>query len=405
MLHVLLYFFLGYCSFEIPSNLILKSINPGTWFSRIMITWGFVSMMQAWVTNYTGLMICRTFLGVCEAGFFPGIAYYLTLWFNRRERASKLSYIIAMQCVAGMFGGLFAYAILQLEGKIPIHGWSLLFIVEGVPTILVGVLAYFTVTNSPDTAEWLTIEEREFIKLRVKAPPRKPITLKDVINGIINPQVLMFGLMYFCFHNCSYGLSFYNVPIINNFVKDPLTANALSIPLYAVALIVVVTISQLADRSRSYCFYLTLAGSMSALGYLLMGIALNRTNDFGFGYFSMILANAGSSSIIPNLVGWMTSSVVGSTETAAGIAFIVSFGNSAGTTAPYILSRSTEQTGTYGTGAYEIMALTILGIIVTQILEYYYPFSRIVQQAEQQDSRIGYGNTAKSESSIELETR
>jgi len=144
---------------------------------------------------------------------------------------------------------------------------------------------------------------------------------------------------------------------------------------------------------------------MSALGYLLMGIALNRTNDFGFGYFSMILANAGSSSIIPNLVGWMTSSVVGSTETAAGIAFIVSFGNSAGTTAPYILSRSTEQTGTYGTGAYEIMALTILGIIVTQILEYYYPFSRIVQQAEQQDSRIGYGNTAKSDSSIELETR
>jgi len=389
---VSLYTFLGYCTFEIPSNLVLKGVNPGIWFARIMVSWGLVSLLQAWCTSYAGLMICRLVLGICEAGFFPGIAYYLTLWYNRRERATQLSYVLAMQCVAGMVAGLIAFGALRLDGHHGLKGWSWVFIVEGAPTMAVGIIAYFWITGSPDRATWLTQAEKEFIKTRVRTPPKKPTTLQDVMKSIMDMKIFLFGLMYFCFHNSSYGLSFYNVPIIQKSIPDPLTANAYSVPLYAVAFVVVLFTAYFADRNKHYAFWIMFSGTLSAVGYLLIGISLTYTpHNFGFKYFSMIVANAGSSSITPNLVGWMTSGVVGSTEMAAATAFIVSFGNCAGATAPFILSTRYAHTGGYAQGTYIIMGLVLFGVFLTGILQYFYPFSQTVKKADEEDLRSGYG--------------
>jgi len=208
----------------------------------------------------------------------------------------------------------------------------------------------------------------------------------------MDKRLFLFGTMYFCFHNSSYGLTFYNVPIIQKSIPNLLDANAYSVPLYAVAFVVVLITAYFADKHKHYSYWIIFSGSLAALGYLLIGISLTHTpTNFGFKYFSMIVANAGALSITPNLVGWMTSGVVGSTEMAAGTAFIVSFGNAAGATAPFILSTQLNKSGGYSTGSYGIMGLVLFGILLTIILQYFYPFSQTVKKAEEEDLRTGYG--------------
>lgn len=161
-------FFFTYCLFEIPSNLLLKRFRPSIWLPSIVVAWGTVMTLMGLVQNYHGLLIARLFLGVAEAGLYPGVAYYLTMWYCTEELAFRQGLFFSAASVAGAFSGLLAYAIAKMDGVGGYAGWRWIFILEGLLTVIVAVMAFFVLHDFPDTANFLSVEEKAWVVRRLK---------------------------------------------------------------------------------------------------------------------------------------------------------------------------------------------------------------------------------------------
>lgn len=161
-------FFFTYSAFEIPSNLLLKRFRPSIWLPSIMVAWGTVMTLMGLVRNYHGLLVARSFLGVAEAGLYPGVAYYLTMWYCTEELAFRQGLFFSAASVAGAFSGLLAYAIAKMDGVGGYAGWRWIFILEGLLTIVVAVISFFVLYDFPETASFLTTEEKAWVIYRLK---------------------------------------------------------------------------------------------------------------------------------------------------------------------------------------------------------------------------------------------
>jgi|TARA_R110002003_G_scaffold144_5_gene13357 MFS family permease len=161
-------FFFTYAAFEVPSNLLLKKLRPSVWLPTIMVAWGVVMTLMGIVQSYEGLLIARIFLGVTEAGLFPGVAYYITMWYARHEAQFRQALFFSAASVAGAFSGLLAFGIAHMDGVGNLAGWRWIFILEGILTVVVAIVAYFTLFDFPETASFLTEEERAFVVYRLK---------------------------------------------------------------------------------------------------------------------------------------------------------------------------------------------------------------------------------------------
>lgn len=161
-------FFFTYAAFEVPSNLLLKKLRPSVWLPSIMVAWGTVMTLMGIVQNYHGLLIARIFLGVTEAGLFPGVAYYLTMWYCRHEIQFRQAMFFSAASIAGAFSGLLAFGIAKMDGVGGYEGWRWIFILEGIVTVLVAIWAFFALYDFPETASFLTEEERAFVIYRLK---------------------------------------------------------------------------------------------------------------------------------------------------------------------------------------------------------------------------------------------
>jgi sugar phosphate permease len=161
-------FFFTYCAFEIPSNLLLKRFRPSIWLPSIMVAWGTVMTLMGLVKNYHGLLIARLFLGVAEAGLYPGVAYYLTMWYCTEELAFRQGLFFSAASIAGAFSGLLAYLIAKMNGVGGLAGWQWIFILEGLLTVVVAIASFFILHDFPDTAGFLTTEEKAWVVHRLK---------------------------------------------------------------------------------------------------------------------------------------------------------------------------------------------------------------------------------------------
>ncbi|CAG8449988.1 9702_t:CDS:2, partial [Scutellospora calospora] len=162
-------FFIGYVLFEIPSNLILFKVRPSIWIPSTMVAWGITMSLMAFVNSYSTLMITRFFLGVFEAGLVPGMVYYITLWYKRYEQSFRIGTILSGASIAGAFSGLLAYAIVNFANEnSKLKGWQLVFLIDGLVTVIVAFVAYFCVEDYPEEAEWLSNEERELAISRLR---------------------------------------------------------------------------------------------------------------------------------------------------------------------------------------------------------------------------------------------
>ncbi|KAG0214792.1 hypothetical protein BGX28_001427 [Mortierella sp. GBA30] len=160
-------FFLAYCVFEMPSNWILVRVGPRTWIPILMVVWGAISLSLAWVTSFPTLIVARFALGTAEAGFVPGVLFYLTLFYKRSEHSLRISIFLCFNLLAGAFGGLLAALISKLSGKLGLQGWQWIFIVEAIPTILLALLAWVFMSPSPATASFLTDDEKVYATRRI----------------------------------------------------------------------------------------------------------------------------------------------------------------------------------------------------------------------------------------------
>src|SRR5688572_14565144 len=156
-------FFLGYCLFEIPSNLVLDRVGARLWIARIMIVWGLVSMATMFISGVTSFMVARVLLGIAEAGFFPGMVLYLTYWVAAAERARTNALFMMAAPVSVIVGAPVSEALLQLDGTLGLHGWQWLFLIEGLPAVVLGILALRVFTDRPEKADWLPPADRDWL--------------------------------------------------------------------------------------------------------------------------------------------------------------------------------------------------------------------------------------------------
>lgn len=195
----LVVFYAPYILFEIPSNVLMKRFNPHVWLSGCITAFGIVMLGQAFVKSYGGLIATRFFLGFAEAGIFPGSFYLISFWYKREEAQKRFTIYWSSVILAGAFGGLLATAISRMDGLRGMAAWQWIFCLEGIASILVGIAAYFFVTDFPKEASWLTPEEKAFLteKTRSDESHVAPVTVKDVVHYLSDIRSHLGAIMYF----------------------------------------------------------------------------------------------------------------------------------------------------------------------------------------------------------------
>ena len=235
-------FFAGYILFEVPSNLALQRFGARIWIARIMISWGIVAIAMAFVSGETSFYVLRFLLGVAEAGFFPGIILYLTYWFPARERARIVSLFMAAVPLATLVGGPVSGALLEMHGLLGLKGWHWLFIIEGLPAVILGMIALKFLDDGPEHASWLNKDERKALAatLAAEAKATRAVGYAELGQALTRPRVLVLGFLYFCIVIGFYGVSFWMPQVIQTYGLDPLEIGFLTaIPFFFAAIAMV----------------------------------------------------------------------------------------------------------------------------------------------------------------------
>lgn len=330
-------FFVPYVIFEIPSNIFMKWLSPRVWLSGCMFMFGLAAICQGLVTNYGGLLATRFFLGVFEAGMFPGCFYLIGMWYKRSEAQRRYSFFFSSTTLAGAFGGLLASVIGKMDHMRGYRGWRWIFILEGVLTCVVALFFFFMISSFPEDATWLSAEERAYVKARLQADQgrsaaERKITIRDVGRVFKDYKVLLGGLMYFGLIVPAYGYAFFAPQIISTFKYSPIQTQLRSVPPWACAFGFAMIIAFLSDYTR-HRFLFTIAPLCVAIAGF--GILITVHDNVNLQYGALFLVAMGCYSAMPVIVCWFNMNLGGHHRRSVGTAWQVGFGNIGGIIATY----------------------------------------------------------------------
>ncbi|KAH8753966.1 MFS nicotinic acid transporter [Hyaloscypha finlandica] len=337
-------FFFTYCAFEIPSNLLLKRFRPSIWLPSIMVAWGTVMTLMGLVKSYHGLLVARIFLGVAEAGLYPGVAYYLTMWYCTEELALRQGLFFSAASVAGAFSGLLAYAIAKMHGVGGLAGWQWIFILEGLLTVVVAILAFFILHDFPDTAGFLSVEEKAWVVHRLKYQGSKKsgrnvaetehFEWKYVVKALTDWQLYLSLFMYWGIVCPLYGISLFLPTIIKQLGYTSTTAQLLTIPIYCTAAVLAIIVCWLSDkaakRGASRWPYVFFPMCAILVGFLMALAGSAHGGVPGVVYAGVFIATCGIYPAFPGNITWISNNLAGSYKRAAGMAFQIGLGNLGG---------------------------------------------------------------------------
>jgi D-galactonate transporter len=359
-------FFIAYFIFEVPSNLMLERFGARKWIARIMLSWGILSGAMAFIPaiaratgmgNEYSFYLIRVLLGVAEAGFFPGIIFYLTLWYPSVYRARIVGYFMAAIPLSTVIGAPISGALLYLHGGLGLAGWQWMFIVEAVPAILLAFVVFFYLTDRPADATWLAPDERRWLAERLDSERRQREQVREytVAQVMIDPRVLGLSLVYFGAVATNYGLSFFLPQIVQAFGFNTLLTGLISATPYVVGVIGMVWWGRRSDRLVERRFHTAFPLFVAAAG-IAISTALD---DPLLKMISLCVAGFGIFACLP--VFWtLPTAFLSGAAAAAGIAVINSIGNLAGFAGPFAMGWIKDHTGSYAGG---LLLLAGLGII------------------------------------------
>jgi sugar phosphate permease len=348
-------FFIGYVLLEVPSNLLLRRHGARRAFARIMVLWGLVSVAMIAVSSVGQFYALRFLLGVFEAGFFPGVVFYITLWFPRQRRAGILSVFYAGVAVAGMVGGLFSGWIMRgMDGILGLHGWQWMFAVEGAPAVLLGLIAWFWLDDSPGKAAWLSDSEKRRLADDIGAE-RAEIrhTLGDALR---DPRTYLFSFVYFSLTSALLLLLFWMPLMIQGFgIKDVVRISLLSIIPNAIGAVGVILIARHSDRTGERRWHFAACAIGGALALLLMTLH--------FQSLAVMLGLLSAAALLiyaAHPVFWsVPASYYAGAGAAGALALISSIGVSSGMISPWIVGQIRTATGSTDGAMYLLAALLI----------------------------------------------
>jgi ACS family tartrate transporter-like MFS transporter len=367
-------FFIAYFIFEVPSNLLLERFGARKWIARIMLSWGFLSGTMAFIPaiaratglgNENSFYLLRVLLGVAEAGFFPGIIFYLTLWFPAEYRARIVGYFMAAIPLSTVIGAPISGVLLYLHGGLGLAGWQWLFIIEAVPAIILAVVVFFYLTDRPADAAWLAPDERTWLAERLALEQRQRQAVHDysVMQSLVNPRVLGLSLVYFGAVATNYGLSFFLPQIVKAFGLNTFLTTLVSATPYVVGLIGMVWWGRRSDRVAERRLHTAFPLFIAAAG-IAVSTALD---DPLLKMISLCVAGFGIFACLP--VFWtLPTAFLSGAAAAAGIAVINSVGNLAGFAGPFAMGWIKDHTGSYAGGLLLLAALGIIAMGIALIL-------------------------------------
>jgi D-galactonate transporter len=353
-------FFVGYFLFEVPSNLLLHKFGARLWIARIMITWGVISGATMFVTSPTLFYVSRFSLGLAEAGFFPGIIHYLSCWFPSAHRARVMGLFISAIALSGVAGGPLSGWILHHFGGVHgLKGWQWLFLLESVPSVLVGFCVLAWLPSSIDESRWLSEAERTALKDAVLRDSRGHAHLSPR-QVFADRRVWALVLLYFLTVAGLYGIGFWMPQILRNAgISSVLNVGWLAAIPYGLAAIAMMLVGRSSDRSGERRWHFALSLLTAAAGFLLIGIA--GSGAFG-AVAGLVLATCGILSAMP--IFWtLPTAFLGGAAGATAIALINSVGNLAGFLGPTAIGRMNDVTGRQAPGLYLVAGLLSLGAV------------------------------------------
>jgi ACS family tartrate transporter-like MFS transporter len=351
-------FFIGYFLFEVPSNLALEKFGASRWIARIMITWGIISALMAVVSGIWSFYGVRFLLGVAEAGFFPGIILYLTYWYPAEYRARFLAAFAIAVPVSTVIGAPISGLLLGLDGVMGLQGWQWLFIIEGVPSVLLGIVTWFYLTDRPAKADWLSAEQKAWLaaKLESEVAAKQAATHLTLGQALSSPKVIALSLVYFGFVAALYGMQFWLPTIVKAFgFSNAQTGFVIAVP-YLFGTIAMILWARHSDATRERVMHV-------GAPLLLTGVALGVCGYVTDPMTTMVVLTVAAIGVFCTFgVFWtLPTAWLSGTAAAGAIALINSIGNLAGFAGPYLIGWVKETTGSTSTGLFALAVLPLLG--------------------------------------------
>jgi ACS family tartrate transporter-like MFS transporter len=360
-------FFLGYFIFEVPSNLILHRVGARIWIARVMVTWGIVSAASAFVIGPNSFYVLRFLLGVAEAGFFPGIILYLSLWFPVRQRAVAAAWFMAAAPISTAIGSPISGAIMQMPSIAGLADWQLLYIIEAVPAIILGFVVLKYMTDAPAQAHWLQPDEREWLTATLKAEAQANKSHAGHSTGawraLRDPRVLVLALIYFGTSAGLYTLGLWAPQIIRQFGFTSWETGLLNAIPSVIAVVGMIVWARHSDRKEERTWHVVIPCVAACLGFVLAGQAQTAL----WVVVALTVVNLGISAAKAPLWAMPTMFLSGA-GAAAGIAMINAIGNVGGFVGPFAIGWIKDKTGSYAGGLYVVGATLAISAVLTVML-------------------------------------
>jgi len=377
-------FYLGYISCEIPANLVLKKANPAYWIGSLVVAWGICSVGMAFTTDFASLATVRVFLGVAEAGFFPGVVYYLSRWYKPEEQSFRLAMFYSSSALAGTVGGLIASGLLGIEEFLGLEGWQWLFLIEGAPSVLCGMLAWYFLPSSPAKIGWLTAEERNLCRTRLYhllPENHHEVNLGDVWRTFLNPVVWGFSLLFLAIGVPGQAKVFYAPAIISEMGYSTTESNLLSALLSFITFLYILFNGWHSDHTKERPLHLIVPILVAILGFT--GLTVATYYDIPQASYAAMFLGAAQGCTLPVLLSWLGLSIRTSTERAVAAAMVISIGAFAGIIGPnlygflYIEPLEGEEEGSYIYGHAIMILFLIVGLGIAIILKIFVPSNTV----------------------------
>jgi MFS transporter, ACS family, tartrate transporter len=360
-------FFISYALCEVPSNLLLARFGARRWIARIMITWGLISAGMMFVTGPASFYVMRFLLGAAEAGFLPGIIYYLNHWFPRTHRANAVSWFMIGIPLSVVFGGPLSGWIMQsMDEWLGLHGWQWMFLVEGLPAVLLGVVVLWFLTERPADALWLAPEQRAWLSARIEAE-HSAAHVKHGVHlraALLHPTVWLLAVVMFCCQTGSYGLTFWVPAIVNDLSGySELEVGLFAAVPYIAAALGMVLVGWSSDRTGERFLHVAVPSLVGAVGFIAVGLFASPA----LAMLALAIAAVGDYSTRGPFWALPGKFLTGS-ALAGSIALINSMGAVGGVVGPWAVGLLKEGTGSFVAPMVLLSGVLVLGAVLTLVL-------------------------------------
>jgi ACS family tartrate transporter-like MFS transporter len=359
-------FFIGYFLGELPSNILLVRIGARLWLARIMFTFGIVSMFTAFVTGSYSLYFVRVLLGVAEAGFSPGAVFFLTLWFPKAYRSRIFGLFLLSIPISVILGGPISGGLLKLDGIAGLHGWQWLFVVEGIPALIAGVLCLRFLPTSPADARWLDDGERQ--RLQVMLARDEAVLSSSghpVLTALTDLRMWQIAVFSFGVASGSYGALFFLPQIIASFGVGATATSLLNTVPFIAALIAMPLWARRSDRAQEYRLHAAIPLLVASVAFLMAGLTVQPVLKM----MMLTLAVTGIFMAMVLLWSFVPVYFAAGVESAAAIAIVNMISTMSGVVQPSVMGYLRVATGSYNPGLYFTSALTLVGVISILLLK------------------------------------